>query len=143
MRIPKNEYDAIMFGLLCPYCKNYTELLDSQVVYQVSYGPMFICQPCKAWVGTHKMGDISLGRLANKELRSAKINAHNHFDKLWKGIKEHHHKERQEKRTTEYKWLSQEMKTESEYTHIGMFDVEQCKKVVALCIPRLRETVDK
>jgi hypothetical protein len=32
-----------------------------------------------------------------------------------------------------YKWLSEQMGTDIKLTHIGMFDVEQCKQVIEIC----------
>jgi hypothetical protein len=29
-------------------------------------------------------------------------------------------------------WLSKQLGTERDYTHIGMFDVETCKKIIAV-----------
>lgn len=31
-----------------------------------------------------------------------------------------------------YRWLSEKMGTPIEFTHIGMFDVDQCRKVVRI-----------
>lgn len=74
----------------------------------------------------------SLGRLANKELRQAKIQAHHYLDNLWQrktGISKGH------ARGKAYKWLREQMKLEYKDCHIGMFDVEQCNKVVEICKP--------
>lgn len=130
--IPNIINHAIITGRICAYCNKPTKLVDSQVVYSRSYGPIYYCHECQAWVGTHKDSNRALGRVANKELREWKKKAHSVFDPLWRkkmdqGYNKH------EARSGAYEWLSKEMGTLKEYTHIGMFDVEQCKKVVELC----------
>ena len=76
--------NQILTGLICPYCGGETAYIDSCRVYGRSYGMMYICRPCDAWVGVHKGTDKALGRLANKELREAKKEAHFWFDKIAK-----------------------------------------------------------
>lgn len=125
----------ILKGKICPYCFNPSEKIDSSYVYGRSYGDMFICKPCDAYVGTHKRDGKPLGRLANKELREAKKEAHHHFDQLWKRkIINNIWKDNPDfsERKKAYAWLSKKMNIEKKYCHIGMFDVEQCKKVVKI-----------
>ncbi|NIA02348.1 MAG: hypothetical protein GWP15_03115 [Nitrospirae bacterium] len=112
----------IIRGKTCPYCKGKTELIDSVKVYGRSYGMMYMCWGCKAYVGTHKGTKNALGRLANKELRKWKNRAHAEFDKLWEG--------KMGKRSKAYRWLSNKLKIPHIYTHIGMFGVKTCKRVV-------------
>jgi hypothetical protein len=119
-------------GDICPYCQGKTAFVDSSYIYGISYGMVYICKPCKAYVGVHKGTSKALGRLANKELRNAKKDAHSVFDQLW-AIKVSAGYSKSESRAKAYKWLSDEMGIPSEKTHIGMFDVEQCNKVVDLC----------
>lgn len=127
------EYDLAIFkGEVCPYCGKKTELIDSAEIYNgVSYGPIYICRDCDAYVGCYKNTNKSLGRLANAELREAKKFAHAIFDKIWKN--------KYKTRVGAYSWLSREMDVPTEFTHIGMFDVEQCKKVVELSIDYLQK----
>lgn len=114
---------AIMQGKICPYCKNKTKYVDSAIIYGKSYGMIYLCKPCDAYCGVHKGTDKSLGRLANKELRHWKKEAHKYFDIIWK--------EGHEKRGEVYKHLANHLKLPVEYCHIGMFSVETCKKVVS------------
>lgn len=122
--------ELIMTGKKCPYCGNASVHTDSVVIYGKSYGMVYWCSPCDAYVGTHKsQPELALGRLANAELRASKKLAHYYFDKLWKdGFM---------KRQSAYKWLSQELGTEPELTHIGMFDNKQCNKVAWLSKAKL------
>jgi len=79
-----------------------------------------------AYVGVHKGSDKPLGRLANSELRNWKKAAHAAFDPLWK------YGPYRGRRNEAYRWLSEKMGTPIEFTHIGMFDVDQCRKVVRI-----------
>ena len=127
--LPSNEQPwHVLLGRICPYCGEATTYCDSAVIYGRSYGMIYRCEPCQAWVGVHKKHPKNaLGRLANRELRKWKQAAHAHFDPLWKmSIRKH-------ARINAYCWLGQQMGLEEARTHIGMFNVEQCKNVVKLC----------
>lgn len=56
----------------CDYCGRETEYVDSKVIYGKSYGKIYLCRNCMAYVGVHKGTDKPLGRLANAELRNWK-----------------------------------------------------------------------
>lgn len=119
-------------GKTCPYCNQRTKYVDSSVVYGKSYGMIYYCAQCQAWVGVHKGTNKALGRLANKKLRKYKCMSHYYFDGLWKkkvkqGCKKH------DARRMAYKWLSEQMGIPASETHIGMFDVDQCKQVIEIC----------
>lgn len=117
------DKDRLLNGEICPYCFGIPELVDSSVVYGKSYGPIWYCKPCGAYCGCHKGTNKALGRLADKKLRTAKKEAHKYFDLLWKGYGS-------SERVNAYKWLSKEMNLDPIYTHIGMFDIDQCKLVI-------------
>lgn len=121
-----NKEQLILSGKICPYCGRETELIDSAEVYHgTSYGWMYMCRPCNAYVGCYAGTTNSFGRLANAELRSLKSQAHDVFDQIWKsGLMS---------RTEAYEWLSEQLNTPKELTHIGMFNEETCKKVVRIC----------
>lgn len=117
-----------MRKVFCDYCGERAEFVDSKIVYGKSYGKIYLCRKCMAYVGVHKGTDIPLGRLANAELRHWKKAAHAAFDPIWKyGLK---------KRNEAYAWLASCMGLPVKKTHIGMFDVAQCKQVVAICKTR-------
>jgi len=137
-RKKKKGLALFMDGKICPYCGDETLLVEDEEIYNQSYGGMaFVCWPCGAWVGCHKGTDKALGRLANKELRAAKILAHDYFDKLWRR-KQKEIKNKHIARSKAYKWLAKEMDIDKKHTHIGMFNVEQCEKVVLLCKPYIK-----
>lgn len=130
--------EMLYAGLVCPYCGNKTVYIDSSIVYNgISYGMIYACRPCDAYVGVHKGTNKALGRLANYELRQAKKEAHYYFDqiaktslinKIWK-----EYIPNLGNRNKAYLWLSKKMNIPKEHCHIGMFDVAECKKVVEIC----------
>ncbi len=124
--------DEIFTGKICPYCQSEAVYVDSSEVYGTSYGMIYLCRPCRAWVGVHKGTDRALGRLANAELRKWKREAHKWFDPLWRA-KEKKGFTRRQARNDAYDWLCYELGILREHTHIGMFDVDQCRKVVEIC----------
>lgn len=112
----------------CPYCLKPAVLEDSAVVYRWrSYGMIWRCAPCDAYVGTHK-GSVDhkpLGRLANRELREWKKAAHRAFDPVWKtgrGV------EKMMSRRVAYARFAQVLGMRE--LHIGWCDVEQCKRLI-------------
>jgi len=126
--------------VICPYCGEPARYADSAPLYRgVSYGMVWICDPCGAWVGVHKGTDKPLGRLANAELRQWKVKAHAAFDPLWKAKLERRRRERGPEykvvyaRGSGYAWLAGQMGIAPQNCHIGLFDVEQCKLVIDIC----------
>lgn len=75
----------IISGKICPYCGKPTDYVDSSTIYGKSYGMTYLCKACDAYCGVHKGPDKALGRVANKELRHWKKEAHKYFDLIWKG----------------------------------------------------------
>jgi len=119
-----------MAEVVCPYCSGKAVLTSSAEVYGGrDYGPIYLCRPCHAYVGCHKGTNRPLGRLADAELRDWKKRAHAAFDPLWKqGYME---------RRGAYAWLGGALEKKKEDCHIGMFDVDTCKKAVEVCQERL------
>ena len=119
----------------CPYCGNDAELTTGYKVYphrlDLADLKVWACFPCDAWVGTHKNSPTHapLGRLANAELRKAKMAAHAAFDPWWKSGRM--------TRREAYQKLADLMSLDPKDTHIGMFDVDQCKTVVLLSRPQV------
>lgn len=116
--------------VICPYCGRKAEFVDSSIIYGKSYGMIYLCRQDVAYVGVHKGTTKPLGRLANAQLRFWKKQAHAAFDPLWQRGPFHKH------RNVAYDWLSQQMGIPREETHIGMFDIEQCKQVIRICNQR-------
>ena len=116
-----------MRDIYCDYCGRKCDYVDSSAIYGKSYGMIYICWPCDAYVGVHKGTDKPLGRLADSALRLWKRQAHDAFDPLWK------YGRFRGRRNAAYAWLAEKMGLPIEETHIGMFDVQQCKQVIAIC----------
>lgn len=121
------------YNVFCPYCGRRAELVDSKSIYGRSCGKVHLCRDCMAYVGTHKGSNRPLGRLANAELREWKIAAHKAFDPLWmygrfKG-----------NRNGAYRWLSEQVGLPVNKTHIGMFDVPECRQAIGIINKRKGE----
>jgi len=114
--------------VICPYCQADAEYLDSSEVYGAghSYGMLYLCRPCDAYVGVHKGTDRPLGTLADYETRWWRKKAHGVFDPIWMRSSNPH-------RSWVYHWLAVQMGIPDKECHIGMFTVSQCKQVVAIC----------
>ncbi|KKM67368.1 hypothetical protein LCGC14_1471740 [marine sediment metagenome] len=125
----------------CPYCGDKALLKDSVEVYGGrSFGRMWICKnypKCDSYVGLHPGTTRSLGRMANKELRTAKKKAHAAFDRLWKYKIKSSFCNKKAARGAGYAWLAEELNIDPHECHIGMFDIELCKRVMKLCQPYL------
>lgn len=119
----------------CDYCGREAELVDSAEVYHGrSYGLIWLCRPCWAWVGVHESSKnhAPLGRLANSELRGWKIRAHAAFDPIWRA-RFMAGDGKTKARAEAYKWLAAQLEIPPRNCHIGMFDVELCKRAVDVC----------
>lgn len=122
----------MLTGKRCPYCKGKPQYVDSIEIYGTSYGMIYLCRPCRAWVGVHKGTDKPLGRLANKNLRVMKIQAHGAFDNLWRHSRFSNRRKKMT-RTKAYAWLSDRLGIPPKYTHIGMFSEKTCQQVIDAC----------
>lgn len=86
---------------------------------ETKYGPRWDCKEpgctVMCWGG-------NTSTPANDELRALRRKCHDHFDDLWRN--------RSPTRTKMYNRLSEYMNLPLEDTHIGMFDIMQCNKVL-------------
>lgn len=124
-----------MMQVTCPYCGNPAQLVDSAIVYRGrSYGLIWDCRPCDAYVGVHKNSKdhAPLGRLANAELRTWKRRAHDAFDPLWRNG--------YFTRKEAYAYMRDILHLTSEQAHIGKFDVGQCKRLIEALETRNQHT---
>ena len=126
--------------VICNYCREPAELITGMVLYphrpDLADVTIWRCDKCDAHVGTHRDSDnVPLGRLANAELRGWKRRAHGAFDPLWKRKMEKEGCSKTQARKAGYKWLADQLEIEVKKCHIGMFDVDMCKKVVGVCLP--------
>lgn len=119
------DFLKVLSGKLCPYCLRKTVFTNSSVIYGRSYGMVYFCSPCNAYVGVHKGTKTALGRVATSELREKKKSAHKVFDKLWR--------EGEMSRSEAYLWLADRMNIQPKYCHIGMMNIEECEQVIGYC----------
>lgn len=122
-------------SVICPYCDKPAELVGGNAIYPhrpaLHAKRYWLCSPCDAHVGCHDRnerfghtGAEPLGRLANFVLRQHKMLAHAAFDRLWKNGGD---------RSAAYAWLAKTLGISKSECHIGMFDVEMCRRVVKVC----------
>jgi DNA-binding LacI/PurR family transcriptional regulator len=84
---------------------------------------IYVCLVCKASVGTHSDGYTPLGRLANKELKALKKQAHALLDP--------HHGFDKRKRQKTYIKLAEKLGIPVDDCHIGHFDETMTLKAIA------------
>ena len=111
---------------VCRYCGAKVVFTSNAEIYGKQYGGgmCYLCRRCGAYVGTHKGSRAPLGTMADDVLRYWRKQAHDNFDKLWKS--------KRLSRPQAYKWLATQMGLSAEETHIALFEVDQCEKVVEL-----------
>lgn len=121
----------------CPYCQASSQLVGADVIYphrpDLSHKRFYACAPCAAWVGCHDGTLVPLGRLANAELRKAKIAAHAAFDPLWQARRKWEGCSKTRARGAEYAWLATELGIDRRECHIGLFDVDLCIRTTEAC----------
>lgn len=112
--------------VFCPYCWKEAKLVTGKTIYphrtDLYKKHFYLCNDCDAYVGCHPNTTKPLGRLADAELRAAKVKAHAAIDPYWKSGRLH--------RAQVYKQLAIDLAIPPAACHIGMFDVAMCKAVV-------------
>jgi hypothetical protein len=117
-------------SVICPYCSNEAELIRGTELYPgrgyLAKRYFWRCDPCDAHVGTHENSErhAPLGRLANGELRAARVKLHLMFDRKWK--------QPNMSRSRAYEWLADKLGLEKSHCHIGHFDLELCKRALVV-----------
>jgi Protein of unknown function (DUF3268). len=128
--------EANQITVTCPYCNRQARLVNGSQLYphrpDLHSKQFYACLSCDAYVGCHPDTTRPLGRLANAELRAAKIAAHAAFDPLWRSGPM--------KRSHAYDWLATALGIPRHKCHIGGFNVEECKRVVEVCQAYAKET---
>ena len=124
--------------ITCNYCGRSAQLVSGIVIYpsrpELQRRNYYLCGPCNAWVGCHKNTDIPFGRLANAELRGGRIRAHAAFDPIWgKSAKGGPKDMNSYSRSAAYRWLAAKLGIHPDRCHIGLFDVDQCERTIAMC----------
>ena len=101
------------------------------VLKQTKHGRKWECPSCKASVGCHPGTKEPLGTFANRRLSDARMEVHKVFDVLWSTPEE---------RTFAYEWLATVLRIPRDKCHIGMFDLELCRKAIAACLSNISRT---
>lgn len=124
----------------CPYCGGASSFMPtSKMVYSGrDYGPIYLCEQDRAYVGVHRATNKPLGRLAGPELRPLKIIAHNLFDPLWRDLRAAYPdgavggRVRSLARKRAYAWLAAKMNIPPEECHVAAFDEERCRSAIII-----------
>lgn len=108
--------------MICPECGSRVILKHSPKYNRYFYG----CTnwpECNVTVGCHLGTTAPLGTPASQETRSWRIKAHNVFDNLWNsGLM---------KRGEAYLWMQKKLSLPKGKAHIGMFNIDKCKRLIA------------
>lgn len=111
----------------CPSCLKEAHWCDNKEVYGRSFGRSSMCYYCKRcdyYVGCHNNSQKPLGVMASKETRKLRMKCHSKFDEFWRY--------NFVSRDDGYLWLQRQMKKNEDEAHIGMFNEEDCKKLLEL-----------
>ena len=118
---------------ICRYCGGVIRLIPAKAVYGESTERLgmtgeyiYQCQNCNARVGCHTGTTRALGNVANEVLRLKRMETHRVFDAMWK--------RRHMSRTEAYRWLAAQLHLTEGRAHIGGFEMDQCQKVIDLCV---------
>lgn len=119
--------------VVCRYCQKRAKRVTGEAVYphrpDLADMILYRCDPCDAHVGCHPGTDIPLGELANGHLRYLRRQAHSAFDPIWRTG--------EKGRRDAYRWLAEQLGIPFGVCHIGQFDIDMCKRVIAVCRERV------
>jgi ssDNA-binding Zn-finger/Zn-ribbon topoisomerase 1 len=109
-------------AVLCPECGGAMTLRASKHGNGIFYG----CRNYPRCRGTHSAHPDGrpMGIPANQGTKAMRHEAHQAFDKLWKGKRPRY------SRTQAYYMLQVALNIPKEEAHIGRFDINQCKRVI-------------
>lgn len=119
-----------VYQVPCPDCSKLMELRRSRFKNSWWYAcPDWpSCQGCH---GAHPDGK-PLGKPANQETRNLRRAAHALFDPIYECYPKG--KQRREARWRAYMWLAYAMGVDIKLAHIGEFDADQCRQLIALLL---------
>jgi hypothetical protein len=121
----------------CDYCGAPATLArtgDEAYPYRDDHGPLWICVPCQAWIGTFARStrNVPLGRLANAQLRDLKVQLHAALEPLVQAKVRRDGCNVFEARSKGMKWLAQAIGVDAEKCSIHTLDAEQCERAIAI-----------
>ena|ERR1035437_9395571 len=121
-----------MATVICNYCQSKAKIVSGKTLYpyrpDLHHYRYWYCIPCDAYATAHTKHKDYKDQpilLANKELRTARMQAHGAFDIIWRSG--------QVTRSEAYAWLSKASGISPEQCHIGMMTSEQCRLTLKLC----------
>lgn len=133
----------------CLHCGEPSRKVSGRVIYpnrQDLYRLIFWkCDPCGAYVGSHKRSGKPKGFPGNHEVRNARKYVHKVLDPLWRNAHRDPAYANSEKddraikviqgsaRGRVYAWLAHQMGISKETCHVGMFGIEECRMAWPLC----------
>ena len=116
-------------GLACPElgCDGLLRLQRS-LLYGLFYG----CEvpTCTGRHSAHQATGEPMGTPAAKEVRAARIRAHEAFDTLWKKRSPWQTNAPPMNRTAAYAWMQRALNLSKDAAHIGLFTVDQCEALI-------------
>jgi hypothetical protein len=122
-------------SVICPYCSKPARLVPGPTVYpdrsDLADRQFWQCRPCHAHVGCHPGTDKPLGPLAKRQLRQLRMEAHTHFDNLWKEAMKREGLTKGQARRRYYGWLAHQLGGTP--SNIGHMDELGCSRVIAIC----------
>ena len=114
----------------CQYCEGIPELVDSSVIYGKSYGKIYLCPLCRAYVGCHKGTDRPKGTVADRELRALRAEAHALFDPVWLNRELDPKASRRTNRHLAYRRMAEILAVSLDEAHIAMMSRDNCLKLI-------------
>jgi len=107
--------------LKCPECG------DPMALRRDHFGIRYLCRRagCLGSHGAHPDGK-PVGVPARASVRRARSNAHETFDRLWKGGRM--------TRSQAYAWMESELGLEPGSGHVSMFDAAACRRLEDACV---------
>lgn len=106
----------------CPECE------APMVLKPGAFGLFYGCTKwpdCNGTHGAHQDTGEPLGVPATRDVKQARIEAHEVFDTLWRNNPSM-------SRDAAYRWMREKMGLSAEEAHIGRFDKMQCERLIAL-----------
>jgi hypothetical protein len=102
--------------------------------YRDDHGPLWLCQPCGAWIGifARSKRHLPLGRLANAELRDFKAQLHAALEPMAKAKARRDKCTIFEARAKGYRWLAAQMGLDEKRCTIHLLDAQQCSKAIEI-----------
>jgi hypothetical protein len=112
----------------CPYCEQQAKFSETSghLYGGKNYGPVYECEPCRAWVGCRPGTRSPLGKPANRRLRMIRRQAHTLLDTRWRKVPK---EQRKDARTDLYLKLGEALGIEGE-CHIGEMNERTALKAI-------------